>query len=239
MENKANYSIVWQECGENSPLAERFYVPGYVGFLPFLVYGTDHERLENKEKIELREEQLLKGILYGLNGYKNKDNFWYREESKKTYLYLLETLGKGFGFDNLEKLILSVAVDVRNKIGNNASTIILFTGHDLIPESSQIMSDLITDTWMVLATEKSDELKEVGLRKIVDLVYRIKMDELVPQAKEMVAYFGLTALIILGLEEKVQDYLRSYIYPYVNNRQLKIRIKDMLEDPKKAIIESF
>ena len=101
------------------------------------------------------------------------------------------------------------------------------------------MSDLITDTWMILSYEKSDEFKEEGLKRIVDLVYLIKMDELVPEAREMVAYFGLTALIILDLEEKVQDYLRSYIYPYVNNRQLKIRIKDMLEDNKKATIEFF
>lgn len=239
MENKVRYLLVWQECGENSPLADRFFVPGFVGFLPFFVYGEDLERLENKEKIELREEQLLKGILYGLNGYENIENFWYRKDSKKTYLYLLESLGRGFGIDLPEKLILDVAADVRRKNGSDASSIILLTGHDLIPESSQIMSDLITDTWTTLATEKLDGFREEGLRRIVDLVYRIKMDELIPQAGEMVAYFGLTALILLGLEEKVDDYLPNFIYLYVNNRQLKIKIKDMLEDPKKAKIESF
>jgi hypothetical protein len=68
MENELRYSSVWQECGENSDLAKRFFVSGYVGYLPFFVYGSDLERLENKEKIELREEQLLKGILFGLYG---------------------------------------------------------------------------------------------------------------------------------------------------------------------------
>ena len=239
MENELRYSLVWQECGENSDLAKRFFVPGYVGYLPFFIYGSDLERLENKEKIELREEQLLKGILFGLYGYENKENFWYRKDSIKTYLYLLETLGKGFGVNHPEKLILSVAADVRKKNGSNASLVILLTGYDLLPLSSQIMSDLITDNWAVLANEKSEGFREEGLRRIVDLVYRIKMDELIPQAGEMVAYFGLTALIILGLEDKLEDYLPSYIYPYVNNRQLKIKIKEMLEDPKKAKIESF
>ena len=239
MENELRYSLVWQECGENSDLAKRFFVSGYVGYLPFFVYGSDLERLENKEKIELREEQLLKGILFGLYGYENKKNFWYRKDSKNTYLYLLEKLGRGYGIYHPEKLILSVAADVRKKNGSNASLVILLTGNDLLPLSSQIMSDLITDTWTVLASEKSEGIREEGLRRIIDLVYRINMDELIPQAREIVAYFGLTALIILGWEDKVDDYLPSYIYPYVNNRQLKVRIKDMLEDPKKAKIESF
>lgn len=34
-----NCTIVWQDCDMNSSCAERFYVPGYLGVLPFFVSG--------------------------------------------------------------------------------------------------------------------------------------------------------------------------------------------------------
>ena len=239
MENKPNYSIVWYECRENSTLAERFYVPGFVGYLPFFVSGADHERLENKENIELREEHLLKGILYGMSENEIKGPFWDAERGKETYLYLLEILGKGFKFHDLESLILSVAANARSKNGHAVSYTMLLTGVELLPKSSHIKSDLICDTWEILAGEHEIEFYEEGLHKIIDLIHQINMDEVLPQAREMIAYFGFTALMILGLEDKVDAYLHHFIYPYVENMQLKIRIKDMLENPKNAKIESF
>ena len=41
------YSFVWQKCGKNSRYAERFYVPGYDGYLPFFVWGRK-DRSANK-----------------------------------------------------------------------------------------------------------------------------------------------------------------------------------------------
>ncbi|MHB8135430.1 MAG: hypothetical protein ACYDH1_14555 [Anaerolineaceae bacterium] len=239
MEKKTNYSIVWYECRENSTLADRFYVPGFVGYLPFFVSGTDHERLENKEEIELREEHLLKGILYGINEEEKKGVFWDAERGKETYRYLLEKLGKGFGFDSLENLILSVAASARSKNGHAVSYSMLLTGNELLPDSSQIKSDLISDIWMILSEANNRDFYEEGLRKIVDLIYQVKMEDVIPGAREMIAYFGFTALMLLGMEEQVKEYLHQFIYPYVENVQLKIRIKDMLENPKSAKIESF
>ena len=239
MENKTTYSIVWYECGENSTLAERFYVPGFVGYLPFFVSGADHERLENKEKIELREEHLLKGILYGINENEKKGIFWDAERGKEIYLYLLEKLGNGFGFDDLEKMILSIAANARSKNGHAVSYSMLLTGVELLPNSSKIKSDLISDIWMILSDANARDFTEEGLHKIVDLINKINMEDVIPGAREMIAYFGFTALMLLGLEDKVKDYLHQFIYPYVENMQLKIRIKSMLENPNNAKIESF
>ena len=61
--SKRNYTLVWQQVGENSPGTKRFYVPNYAGYLPFFVYGADLELLESGKEIELKEENLLKGIL--------------------------------------------------------------------------------------------------------------------------------------------------------------------------------
>ena len=54
------FSLLWQHCDNDGDLAERFYVPGYVGYLPFFLSGEDLDKFRNNRKFELREEQLLK-----------------------------------------------------------------------------------------------------------------------------------------------------------------------------------
>lgn len=239
MNNKPNYTLVWQECGENSSISKRFYVPTYVGFLPFFIYGTDVELFEEGKHIELREENLLKGIFFGLHEYDKDRKPWQNEHSKRTWLYLLDVLGTGFRFQNPEKMVLDVAYDVRRKNGSEASFIILQVGHQLIPGSSKIMSDLICDTWAFAAGTDSKETRDQELQRIVDLIYRIRMDDISPDAQEIIAYYGFSALVILGLDDKVSEYLHTFIYPYVNHRQLKENIKAMLENPASAKMELF
>jgi len=205
MEKKTNYSIVWYECGENSTLAERFYVPGFVGYLPFFVSGKEHERLENKEEIELREEHLLKGILYGINENEKKGVFWDAERGKETYLYLLEKLGKGFGFDDLEYLILSVAASARSKNGHAVSYSMLLTGNELLPDSSQIKSDLISDIWMILSGAKNRDFYEEGLRKIVDLIYKVRCDSRGKGNDCLFWFYGFDAAGYGGTNERVSS----------------------------------
>jgi len=110
---------------------------------------------------------------------------------------------------------------------------------ELLPDSSKIKSDLICDIWEILAGEHAVEFDEVGLQKIVALIHQINMSEVLPQAREVIAYFGFTALKLLGLEDQVEGYLHQFIYPYVENMQLKIRIRDMMENPQNAKIETF
>ena len=86
----------------------------------------------------MREEHLLKGILYGLYEFDHAPKPWHQKKDKETLLYLLDVLGNGFKYESSEKMILDVAYDVRAKNGNTASHIILKVGHTLIPESSKI-----------------------------------------------------------------------------------------------------
>lgn len=118
MANTKRYSIVWQECGANSRIAERFFVPGYEGSLPFFVWGDELDALEKKEKVGLREEHLLKGILYGLYEFDHHPKYWHQETDRRTLLYLLDVLANGFRIDDPETLILDVASSVREKNGS-------------------------------------------------------------------------------------------------------------------------
>src|SRR6056297_3646345 len=131
--NFQKYAIVWQNCSENSKTADRFFVPSYEGYLPFFLYGKDLEAFEDGKRFEVREEHLLKGILYGLHEFFNDPKPWHQQIDKDTWLYLLDLLGNGLGFESPEKMILDVAYDLREKNGNDVSRIVLEVGIHLIP----------------------------------------------------------------------------------------------------------
>jgi len=228
MPETERYSIVWQECGTNSRTAERFYVAGYKGYLPFFIWGRDLDALENNQKVELREEHLLKGILYGLYEFDRHPNPWLQKKDRKTLLYLLDVLGNGFKYDNPEKMILDVASSVREKNGNTASRKILEVGIGLIPQSSKIKSDLICDLWAVISEheERTDLFKE-----IITLVHEIDLSDIYSDAKEIICYYGFCALIFMNDNEGISEYLPEFVYPNIEMHQLKNNIKSLLENP--------
>jgi hypothetical protein len=133
MARPARYTVVWQKCDPDNGIAQRFHVPGYEGHLPFFLWGEELEAFESRGEVELREEHLLKGILYGLSEFDNDPKPWHREEDKKTLLYLLDVLGNGFGFADPETMVLDVAASLREEIGSVGSRIVLEVGKGLIP----------------------------------------------------------------------------------------------------------
>lgn len=225
---KEKYSTVWQICGNNSQIAERFFVPGYDGYLPFFVWGEDLEALERKEKVELREEHLLKGILYGLYEFDRNPKPWHRKEDRETLLFLLEVLGNGFKYENLEKMILDIAYSIKEKNGSRASRIVLEVGNDLIPQSSKIKSDLICDLWAVIVVSGKESIL---FEEIIKLVKNIDLEEIHSDAKEVVCFYGLCALVFLGKDEEIISYLEEYVYPNISMDLLKHKIKALLENP--------
>jgi hypothetical protein len=223
------YSIIWQECGANSRTAQRFFVPGYEGYLPFFLWGAELEAIEKKEKVELREEHLLKGILYGLYEFDHSPKPWHRKKDRETLLYLLDVLGNGFKSESPEKMILDVAYSLREKNGHGASRIVLKVGNDLIPQSSKIKSDLICDLWAVVA-ERGEESNDI-FEEIISLVPQIDFDQIHSDAKEIVCYYGLCAMVFLESEDGITSYLSKYVYPNVSMSKLKHKIKAFLENP--------
>ncbi|MBV5330261.1 MAG: hypothetical protein JZU65_21965 [Chlorobium sp.] len=228
MAEKERYRIVWQECGANNHAAERFYVPGYKGYLPFLISGDEVEALENKENVLLQEEHLLKGILYGLYEFDNNSKFWHQKEDKETLLYLLDELGKGFKFDSPEQMVLDVASTIREKNGNCVSRVVLEVGSNLIPKSSKIKSDLICDLWSVISEHEED--KDL-FEEIIRLIEQIDFEGIYPDAIEIVCYYGLCAMVFLKKDDDIDGYLEKYIYPHVEMRKLKDKITALMKNP--------
>ncbi len=234
MPEKERYSIVWQQAGE--PLAQRFYVPGYRGMLPFFISGKDAEKLENKESVQLNERQLLEGILYGLYEFDHNPKPWHNAEDRHTLTYLLDVLGNGFRFESPEKLILDCAYNLRERNGTRVSRVVLYNGIELVPFSSKIRSDLICDTWTVAAEDDNKQL----LEPIPDWIMETNLFGLLPAAKENICYYGLCAMVVLNYHpDEIEEYLKEFIYPNVEMPALKVRIKSLLEDPTRFSIKDL
>ncbi|MBK9528104.1 MAG: hypothetical protein IPO41_07230 [Acidobacteria bacterium] len=131
MSTLEGFSIVWKQADEQ--MAQRFYVPGYKGMLPFFISGSDLDLLENRESVELNERQLLEGILYGLYEFDKNPKPWHEKEDRHTLTYLLDFLSSGFKFETPESLILDCAAGIRERNGSPASRIVLLNGIDLVP----------------------------------------------------------------------------------------------------------
>lgn len=228
--SKIQYSVVWQKCSKNSKISSRFYVPEYEGYLPFFIWGDELSAFKEKKEIQLREEQLLKGILFGLYEFDNDPKPWHQEENRKTLLYLLDVLGNGFKYETPEKMVLDVAYSLREQVGNEVSCTVLDVGRNLVPDSSPIKSDLILDLW-ILSTVSENKGKEY-FERIVQLIQQIQLDKILPEAKEIICYYGFCAAVLLKKEDLISAYLEKYVYPNVTGDDLKIKIKELLDDPE-------
>jgi len=126
-------------------------------------------------------------------------------------------------------MILDVAYNVREKNGNGASRIILEVGNNLMPQSSKIKSDLVCDLWAVISEQ--EENREL-LKEIITLIQQIDLSDIHPDAKEIICYYGVCALVFLNDDSGVSEYLPKYVYPNIEMRQLKDKIKALLEKPQ-------
>jgi hypothetical protein len=223
------YSLVWQECGENSEISKRFFVPGFEGYLPFLLSGQDVESLENKMPVALNEKQLFFGIVLGMNDNAFSNDLLSMqdiEESKKTWRYLLDVLVNGFSYNNPEQALLDMAATIRVRNGGFLAEEALLSSVQLMPESSKIKADLVVMMWYNFESE----IKPMSeLVQIIELVKQINPNDIRADVRELVAYIGFAAMASDIKDYDVSEHLEAWVYPYVQNRILKNKIKEALE----------
>ena len=223
---KERFAVIWQKCNLNSELSKRFNILEFEGYLPFFIWGDLLNSFEKKETIQVGEEQLLKGILFGFYEYTFEKKPWHRVEDRNTYMYLLDYLGNGFKFKNPEGMILDTAANIRDNNGSEASRIVLESGLLLIKESLKIKSDLIMDLWDKITEKNVNDIAIKTLKLIID----IKFEEILQDAKEVVSYYGLCSLIILKRLDQIDQYLTKYVYSNIKKMEIKKKVKYILEN---------
>lgn len=239
---KSNYALVWKECSTSSDLARRFYVPEFTGFLPFFIWGTDLENMERGIQIELNEQQLLKGILYGLYEYENNPKPWFDLKSRQTLLYLLDVLGKGFGFKDPEIMILDTAANIRELHGNEPSFKILDSGANLIPSSSKIKSDWILDLWNLAADDDTEEdgslseAQEGMLQQILLTIKEINFQDIHPNSREIIPFLGAYASVLLKRAHGFPEYFANYVVPNIRSTALLKKMNELFQNSEKATL---
>jgi hypothetical protein len=242
MTAKEKYSLVWKECSQGSDLARRFYVPEFTGFLPFFIWGADLEKMEQGGQVELHEQQLLKGILYGLYEYDNSPKPWHDLKSRQALLHLLDILGKGFGFKNLEAMILDVAANVRELHGNVPSFKILDSGAKLIPNSSKIKSDWILDLWNIAADEDTEEdgslseTQEGMLQQILLTIKEINFQEVHPNSREIIPFLGSYASVLLKCAHGFPEFYANYVVPNIRSTALLKKMKELFQNSENVTL---
>ena len=235
---KEPFTIAWQECGENSEYAKRFYVPDFDGYLPFFLSGEEISKIESDDGVMLTERHLLLGILYGLN-IAGEGSIRLREQDEEVLIGLVDTLSEGYGFETHEEMIVDASTIIRNINGTQASRLILETGHRLVPQSSEILEHLILDLWSEISL-----YNDARITTLEEISYRVKemdLSELHPYSKQLVCYYGLCSLIFMYrtsgedyLEDNLIDnYLRDYFSPNVTDKLLLNKAVALMEDPNR------
>ena len=88
---------------------------------------------------------------------------------------------------------------------------------------------MICDLWAVVSLSEGEE--RFLLEELIALVEQTKLDEIYPDAKEIICYYGFCAMVLLKHADVLENYLEKYIYPNVENTELKQKIKNLLDNP--------
>jgi hypothetical protein len=234
---KKKYAIVWQPISPGCDAGVRFGFESLTGSLPFFLDGHDLELLENKQRVELTEFMLLRGILVE---YLSNPPLMSIDGLRPAYENFLNVCVVGFRFPSMEELVLRVAARLRADNGNYASYKALSTGMCLLPCSSKIRSDLIMDIWLLLQERVAEGRGGLPLlEEIIDAYSGINLREVNPDVIELLVYIHFVALRLAGTSSDLDTFLKEFVFTHVSDQHLKNKIKHLLECDDCVVGDAF
>ena len=222
------FSLIWLPFGKKNKyhlLSDKFN-----GSLPWFIWGSELEQFKENNSFSLREEYLLKGILYGMSPDAFKVGVTYNEED---FLIILEKLRVGFKSHDMEEMICGVAYSIKTINGVSPCLSILRTGMHLLPNSSEIKSDYIMSLW-----EKACEDDKASVyEEILELIPKIDLTITNNFVKECVCYYGFCSLFLLKhntkLKQDTDKYIEQYITGVITIDIIKSKIAKLLNNSDK------
>lgn len=226
----APFSLFWLPVGDNN----RYYlVPDdYYGQIPWFIWGEKLKKYKATNKLELTEESLMKGILYGLSPDSHKIGAIYEKE---VLVAILDKLQEGFHQKSREELILNAAYNVKKKNGVLVSLAIYRSGMQLLPKSSPIKSDYIMALWEKACIEPEDESI---YEEILHIIPKVDLSAINDGSKECICYYGFCSLFFLRQDTRLKhdtgEYINQYIDGVITENKIKSNINALLRESDKG-----
>ena len=203
MENECSpYSLIWKMLGQNDPMADRFYVPTYDGYLPFFVFDEDIDHSKGI-RFEPNEQMLLLGICYGLNGHYYNENSYpsLTKRDLDTYHYLFGILAQGFQFPNPEEAFLTLGNYLSNRLGKPWATITLLeTGLKFLDlhHNTAIKSNLCLAYWQAIDQINDPDNQASIAHYLLETIATMDISLNLPTPNAAVGIAGIQASLLLG-----------------------------------------
>ncbi len=222
------YALHWLSCGTDPALAQRFFVGGFEGELPFLLEG-DAPAVGQAE--DLNEEQLLKGLLTGLAELDHAGRPALRSKDRPELLELLEIMRQGFSFDDMEQLIVETSGNLRARHGVRPSCAALTTGLLLVPEAPRLKADLLIDLWNVGRLAGVANAKPF-LERMLGLFEGLDPAIVPPPTFEACTYLTLAAQHVLAAfvePDALEEFMVAHVVDRVHHPMFKQKIRELVE----------
>lgn len=191
------YTIIWKFMPNG--WAEGVSPEPAPGTMPFFVDGEAYARLQRKESVPLTAYGLLCGIL--LSWFEPARFGAGSEQQLRRFLHdMLRSLQDELAMESLEAMVLGAAARLREDHGPLLASRALTGGHNVLPDSSPIRADLMTDVWTCLET--LDNVDRQSAFGFLVRVYRgIDFTAVDGRAVQLLDYMHLVALRLSGETE--------------------------------------
>lgn len=228
------FTIEFIDIAEANDLADRFWCKGQSGHVPFMV--ANEERQDDGNLPEVNEFMLVGGLLYTWSD-EPSDNPLMAETAR---LEQLTKLREGFGFVDIEGLIIGYAHRMRLLYGNRVSSRLLRNGRALFPSSSPIAADLSMDLGYILSESDMPECRPI-VQELLDTIGSIDENETEAEIWQHVLMMKLAALKLTGTEKEIADHLENAIKGKITSPDLQIavnRLANMISGDAREAFQS-
>lgn len=176
-------------------------------YLPLLMERTEIEHKDGHVQIplEFSHTGLLCGILVAYCNDRAYPDMELTRPYLKKALYLLKEKYEQW---SMEELLLNATHLIRTDYGITVSRQALRTGMQVQPESSKIKNDYIVDTWCMAERGETGDLKEL-FREIIKIFSEVRLEEVDPDAKQIILYIYCVALSYLGDREQARAFFEN------------------------------
>jgi hypothetical protein len=197
--NASPGTFVWYPCSDDNGLAESFGVPGFRGYLPFLLDEYD-------SSTEPEEKHLLLGILYGWPQLNNGKAISVPNDRDQNDILeiLLGRLIRGFGWTGEAEMTRDIAPYILGQFGGHVYAEILGFMMMRIGEPDLFVTwcVLMWDLWLQAPDEDI-------LNRLFSLIVNLVPDGFSGVNRDWIRLMAYAIFRFKGNEEHVEDWVRQ------------------------------